>query len=79
MAKVLHKQPEQRTYHVDFDEQSDKWDVCSDEGFLLLSCHDKHQAVAFAVRQALHDHAQGVHVIVCVERADGTHDVAWSN
>jgi hypothetical protein len=71
--------PGQRVFHVDRDDAAGRWDVCDDEGRHMISCTDKHQAVAYAVRQAMHDHAEGRDVLVCVERPDGTHEIAWSS
>ena len=69
----------QRTYHVDRNEAVDRWEVCNDDGRQLMNCHDKHAAIAYAVRQAMHDHAEGYDVLVCVERPDGSHEIAWAS
>ena len=60
----------QRHYHVVPHEA--QWWVESDDGTHLHASQDQQEAIAWAIRAAQQDQAQGFEVIVCVEQSDGS-------
>ena len=69
----------ERSYHIDWNEGLDRWDVSDDEGRVHGHCHNLDDATELALREAHRDHGEGKDVIVCVERDDGSYGLVWSS
>jgi hypothetical protein len=68
-----------RTYQVVWSAARARFEVLGDDGQLHGFSSDQHIAIGAAVREATHAHGEGLSVIVCVERKDGTFSVEWES
>ena len=71
------QKPDRREYHV--LQHDDRWWVESDDGAVHHSSRDEHDATAWAIRSAEHDHGNGLSTIVCVQQRDGGWKTAYES
>lgn len=64
-------------YHV--VSHDGRWWVENDDGASRHSSASEHDAVAWAVAAAHHDHGRGLDAIVCVEQTDGSFKMEWQS
>ncbi len=69
----------ERSYHIDWNEELDRWDITDDHGRVYGHCHNLDEATDLALREAHRDHGDGKDVIVCVEREDGSYGLVWAS
>ena len=66
-----------REYHVVFHDA--RWWVERDDGRSNHASADRMDAIHWAIRAAEQDHHDGLDVIVCVEKQDGSYRAVWSS
>ena len=69
--------PDRREYHI--LQHDGRWWMESDDGAIHHSSNDEHDATAWAIRSAEHDHGRGLDAIVCIQQPDGGWKTAYES
>jgi len=65
-------------YQIVWNTERESWDIDLNGASTGIFGYDKGTAIALAIRDAKHDHAEDSLVQVCVQQKDGSFKIEWS-